>query len=67
MFSADHFGELFLGKQAVSKLSGLKRVSFSYQGRNDFSSRRLQSLRISCAVSSLYCMLFGTMPMAFAL
>ncbi|CAK9314904.1 unnamed protein product [Citrullus colocynthis] len=34
---------------AVSKLSGLKRVSFSYQGGNDFSSRRLQSLRIACA------------------
>ncbi|XP_022999576.1 acyl carrier protein 2, chloroplastic-like [Cucurbita maxima] len=34
---------------AVSKLSGSKRVSFSYQGRNNFSSRRLRSLQISCA------------------
>ncbi|XP_022143224.1 acyl carrier protein 1, chloroplastic [Momordica charantia] len=34
---------------AISKLSGLKRVSFSYQGRNTFSLRRSQSIRISCA------------------
>ncbi|KGN60848.1 acyl carrier protein 1, chloroplastic [Cucumis sativus] len=33
----------------TSKLSGSRRVSFSFQGRNNFSSRRLQSLRISCA------------------
>ncbi|KAL0552598.1 hypothetical protein IC582_011716 [Cucumis melo] len=33
----------------TSKLSGSRMVSFSYQGRNNFSSRRLQSLRISCA------------------
>ncbi|XP_023537926.1 acyl carrier protein 1, chloroplastic-like [Cucurbita pepo subsp. pepo] len=33
----------------TSKLSSLKRVSFSHHGRNTFSSRRLQSLQISCA------------------